>query len=300
MSPNRLTSAEQRPQKAVFGSAGGSCQLASSSTSSLDVAHSIARFHDNVEIVVAQFQDFIDRERWRFEAHDGNLFHMAFREIVTYRSFLQSVISRHDAIAVLYRASIEAQHQSIQGRVPGTPLTPDELAQLNVMGEQGRALRMEIESFYLFSAILLDRVAAAVGFYFEGRPSAAWERHSTLVKRIGGYSRTRNIAVPERFQSLAESLKTAISNFRHEQVVHERSLRALRATGFRTGEGPRLLLSNLYPTPDDRQYESMPLGELVLKIDEYLNSVIQLIVENRARTPLTLDGQANAVSSSTL
>ncbi len=238
--------------------------------------------------MIHHFQAFIDQERWRFDTRDNNLFHFSFREIVTYRSFLDIVRSRSDAVGREYLDCIEAYSKSLEGSVSGNYLTPAQQAMLDRWRALSLGLRLEIETWHLFASILLDRVSAAIGFYFEGAPSEAWARHSKLTKRLEAYARSRNISVPERFLELASSLKTSIMEFRHEQVVHEKSLRAIRATGFQTGQGPRLLLSNLYPTPADQQHESLHLAEAAVMIDDYLTVVTELLIRNRDHTPLQL------------
>jgi hypothetical protein len=236
---------------------------------------------------VVHFQAFIDTERWRFETRDNNLFYFAFHEIATYRSFLDIIQSRSDAIGKDYLDCMEAYSKTVEGSSGGY-LTLAQQATLDRWRELSLALRLEIETYYLFATILLDRVAAAIGFYFEGTSSKTWARHSSLAKNLEAYATARNISVPQRLLDLAVSLKDAVSGFRHEQVVHQGSLRAMRATGFQTGQGPRLLLSNLYPTPGDQQHESLYLAEAAVMIDEYLTTVIELLANNRDRTPLQL------------
>ena len=237
--------------------------------------------------MIQSFQAFIDTERWRFETRDNNLFYFAFHEVATYRFFLDIVQSRSAAIGKDYLDCMEAYGKSVEGSSGGY-LTPAQQAMLDRWRELSLALRLEIETYYLLATILLDRVAAAIGFYFEGTSSKAWARHSALAKNLEAYASARNISVPQRLLDVAASLKDAVSGFRHEQVVHQGSLRAMRATGFQTGQGPRLLLSNLYPTPDDQQYESLPLTDAAVMIDDYLTAVVELLATNRNRTPLQL------------
>jgi len=245
---------------------------------------------------VVHFQAFIDTERWRFDTRDNNLFYFAFREVAAYRAFLDIIRSRSDSIGKDYLERIDAYGRSVEGSSGGY-LTPDQQAMLDRWSELSLALRLEIETYHLFAAILLDRVAAAISFYFEGTSSKAWSRHSTLTKNFEAYAIARNISVPERFLELALTLKQSVQEFRHDHVVHEGSLRVIRATGFQAGQGPRLVLSNLYPAPGDQQHESLHLAEAAVMIDEYLTMVIELLTNNRERTPLQL--VAKGVASST-
>src|SRR5437899_618059 len=50
------------------------------------------------------------------------------------------------------------------------------------MTQLGLMARLEIESFYLLAGVLLERVATALGFYFEGRTESDW-RHSGMTSK---------------------------------------------------------------------------------------------------------------------
>jgi hypothetical protein len=137
---------------------------------------------------------------------------------------------------------------------------------------------MEIESFYLFARILLDKIALAVHFYFGLNQSG----HSLLMKRLD----KAGVPTSARLRTLAKDLGKLIGGFRSEQITHHKELRSIRATGYRTGEGPRVILSNLYPTVGDQQYESKPLEELIATMDDYISEIMALLVVNRDRTAL--------------
>lgn len=221
-----------------------------------------------------RWRDFIDTERWRFDGRDNNLYHVAFREVTVYRAFLGLIQDRYRAAAYEYMARSEAFRLRIEtAAATGTAIGPDTmLEQLQLV------VRMEIESFYLFARILLDKIALAVHFYFGLHQSG----HSLLIRQLA----KAGVLPSERLQTLAKDLGKKIGGFRSEQITHQRELRAIRATGYRTGEGPRMILSNLYPTVGDQQFESRPLEELILAIDDYLSEVIEFLVENRESTAL--------------
>jgi hypothetical protein len=237
--------------------------------------------------VASSFEAFIDAERGRFDTRDNNLFAFAFREIATYRSFLSITEARYETVGTEYIACTDAFP-----REPNSPMTNEEDRLYREMGRLSLALRFEIESFYLFAYILLDKIASAIAFYFEGNAKTGWHKHATLVKRFDDYSQRKGLSKPKRFIEIATPLGTHIAAFRNFQIVHETGLRAIRGTGWRTGERARLTVSNLYPNPDEPQYETRPLNELIAQIDDYLSVIIELVILNRDRTPLKLESKA--------
>ncbi len=237
--------------------------------------------------MVEYLRTFINQERGRFDTRHNNLFAFAFGEIFTYREFLEIIHSRCNAVGVEYKALSLAQMESVSRRQPG-PLTVTEQAVFVRTGELQILVRLEIETFYLFATILLDRVAAAVAFYFDGESSTSWGRHSRMVKLFAGFADRKQLVVPHRFNELMTGMENAVIAFRNRHVAHSRDLRAMRATAFGSDEMPRLAISNLYPTAGDTQADSRPLDDLLRVIDAYLTAVIEMVVLNRDRTGLIL------------
>jgi hypothetical protein len=221
-----------------------------------------------------QWRAFIDTERWNFDGRDNNLYHVAFREVTAYRAFLGLIQGRYRTVGSEYMARSEAfSHRIREAAATAERIGPDpRLEDIQLM------LRMEIESFYLFARILLDKVAFAVHFYFGLNQSG----HSLLTKQLD----KAGLPTSERLRTLAKDLGKQIGGFRSEQITHQKELRAIRATGYRTGEGPRVILSNLYPTDGDQQHESRPLEELIATIDNYLSEIMAFLVVNREQTAL--------------
>ncbi|TMD33781.1 MAG: hypothetical protein E6I89_16670 [Chloroflexi bacterium] len=238
------------------------------------------------------FQTFIDSERWLFETRDSNRFHVAFREVSLYRSFLTIVRSRADVVGAEAERSHLELSESLRGGAGAVSAESEVL--MERVGDLNVNLRLEIESFHLFANILMDRSAAAIGFYFLGAPSRAWRSSAWLADRLAELAAQDRAVVPGALVPALQALRQDLSNFRNEHIVHDENLRSVRGTGFRTGEGARLTLVKLYPTgdellPESRQPESRPLADLERLIDDYLVAVTHLLGMNRERTAFQID-----------
>ncbi len=221
-----------------------------------------------------QWRAFIDTERWNFDGRDNNLYHVAFREVTVYRAVLGLIQDRYRAAGSEYMARSEA----FTLRIRTAAASAERIGPNARLEELQLMLRIEIESFYLFARILLDKIALAVHFYFGLNQSG----HSLLIKQLA----KAGLPASERLRTLAKDLGKQIGGFRSEQITHQRELRAIRSTGYRTGEGPRVILSNLYPTVADQQYESRPLEALIAAIDDYLSEIMEFLAVNREQTAL--------------
>ena len=233
------------------------------------------------------FESFISDERGRYETQDNNRFAFAFGEVATYRFMLPVVEHRYRETSSASQATLDLFHIALNDHPSGSPMNERQLALMEAWRVANLRLRMEIETYYLFGTILLDRTAAGISLFFDGSPKR-WFRHSRLCDSFESTAAEEGLRLPSDFIRLARSLMNQVSDFRHEGVAHEKTLRAFRAVNYRPGEDARLFLHRLYPQPKDMTQESRPLGELSALIDTYLTTVANLVVTNRSRSALRL------------
>ncbi len=156
--------------------------------------------------------------------------------------------------------------------------------------DEGIALRtnlhLEIESFYLFAKILLDKMARSVEYYFGSAPRLPLDSHDDLAKRIVDYAAAKQLDVTEEFVSKANSWRERVSDYRDYNIAHEKSPRTLRATALDAEGGTRMVLVRLFPTERDRQVESEPLENLLPQLDQYIQNLIDVLKVNQDKTNL--------------
>jgi len=232
---------------------------------------------------------FIESERARFINTDSNKFAFSFFQIARYYEFIRTIISRHDDAGLKFVANTLA----FTAAVPSGDgsLTHEQQALL----EEGRRLtslvHLEIESFYLFAKILLDKIARSIEFYFGPVRGRALDSHDDLVKNFGIYSATKKLRVPGGMPELSSSLKKDVSDFRDYEIAHEKSPRRVSGTVIGADGRTKLASINIYPTPNDRQVESKNLDGLLTAIDAYIDELIELVTTNRHLTKLKLGGR---------
>jgi hypothetical protein len=121
-------------------------------------------------------------------------------------------------------------------------------------------LHLDIESFYLFAKIYLDKIAHAFEFYFGPGRGKSMDSHDQLVKNFPAYAKEKGLTLPSDLMSIATRLKSDISDYRDYEIAHEKSPRRLSGTVFDTEGKMRIIATHLYPTKKDQQkgVESTP------------------------------------------
>ncbi len=244
----------------------------------------------------SNFTDFIVSEKDRFENRHNNMFAFAFSHITIYREYLQILLDQHK---ISSKKFIE-NHQALQKTfLPGTHKLTQQQLEIQVAG---RALttqaHLEIESFYLFAKILLDKIANAIEFYFgEGR-SLPLTSHDKLTKNIEKYAEIKGLTIDKKLIETINRLKTDISDFRDYQIQHiakERNPRTMKGTLFDAEGNVRLSLNHLYPTDKDKQHDTKTLADLIDEIDEYIEVIVKFTKANSDKTVLELEKNEKAV-----
>jgi hypothetical protein len=241
--------------------------------------------------MIKKLDEFISKHRNKFENRDNNRFAFSFSSITRYSQFLQIILERYTQASSRYVQNIQQIQRSLRDDKSGT--VNQEQSKLL---EDGRILyiylHLEIESFYLFAKILLDRAARSIELYFGTARGLALDSHDDLVKRIERYCTIKKIALPKDFLSKIIELKREINDFRDYEITHEKSPRTIRGTSFNTDGKTRLTLNVIYPTEKELkekkyQRESAFIDDLRIKIDEYLDSLVDFIETNADKTVLS-------------
>src|SRR5262245_7625489 len=130
----------------------------------------------------SRLRGFVASERDRFSDEHNNSFALAFSEIDRYSAFIEIILSRYTEATHSYTPHTDALTASV---LPASnPLTSDQLATLNHSTEANDLLQLEIESFYLFAKIMLDKVARVIAFYFGQARGLALDSHDNLTQRF--------------------------------------------------------------------------------------------------------------------
>jgi len=149
------------------------------------------------------------------------------------------------------------------------------------------AHHLEIESFYLFSKILLDKIARFTQFFFGQIRAKPLTSHDDLAKHLDDYVAQYQLQLPVGFRDSVQNLKVQIADFRDHFIAHEQSPRTQRGTTWQNAEPGRLTLNRVYQRPTDPSPVSGNVPELYDSLERHLRLFLQFIKDNFDKTGLT-------------
>lgn len=222
---------------------------------------------------------FRDTERWFYSDMDQNLFAIAISQADRFYEFLRIIKARLDAARGPF---VELNLRLQQHDAPGIrAVTVEEALALQQSGALGATIELDIESFYVFAKITLDKIAHFLERYFGPERGCTLGSHDKLVTFFARYRDAKGLSVPEDFMGQAKSLAETVSLFRDKQIEHQRSPRRLVGLAW-TGDGDlRLAPTHVNPKVGDRPQTSAPLGPIPNDLDRYLQSVFEMVRTNR-------------------
>jgi len=234
--------------------------------------------------IVDRFVTFVVSERNRYDAHDNNRVGFSLGQIGRYLRFVEIAKSRYLSVS---REVAERFKKKMEDACmnPGTrELNPEEIADLEKDGQLHQLLHFEIESFFLFAKILLDKVAHFIEDYFGKAHGVSLRSHDKLCKAIEQYSKSKNLVVPPGMNDSMVELRSLIADYRDKHIAHFHNPRALHATQISANGGTQIGISTLYPNDRDK-FSSSPAVEHVCSIVElYMKQLETLIETNRNKS----------------
>jgi hypothetical protein len=225
--------------------------------------------------------EFIRRGRDRFAVDDGNILAFSFGKVTRHLVFLEIIRQRYKEASAAFIGNSEAFRATIK---PGGPYAMTQ-EQLRLQAEGwplSNLVHLEIESFYLFAKILLDELAHAIENYFGPARGLSLDSHDDLAKSLRAYADVKGLTVPEEFEKAVADLRQRISDFRDQQIAHEKSPRTMRGTTWDATGEVMLATNRLYPKDGDKQVNSESLSSLASAIEGYIDHV-DLIETNQSR-----------------
>ena len=114
-------------------------------------------------------------------------------------------------------------------------------------------LHLDIETFYLFAKILLDRIADTLGLVFGVKWKRSGSSYSDLSIRFTALCGQKGLEIlPDDLPALISKL-WAIVDYRNKLIKHPGDSPVGRGTLFAPGEASSIVASRMYPTEEDAE-----------------------------------------------
>jgi hypothetical protein len=241
-----------------------------------------------------KWRDFLRAESPNYAQSGLNRLCHAVDPLVRYEWYVRTIFSRHSVLTREFQLLSGGFQDMLTGASRGGhQLSSEQQRLLLRRGQLSGHISMEIETFYLFAKILLDRIAIFIEHYFGQLRGVSIHSHDKLTKNLPRFLRGHSMDAPHGLQSTLSEVKRRIADFRDYQIAHEQGSQTIRGTLWKPGEEPRLVMAPAHPSTRKEgtvQAESESLGVLVAEIDFYIDCVQALVAANRDRcrflTPL--------------
>jgi hypothetical protein len=232
---------------------------------------------------MSALSDFIGTERDRYMGEDNNRFAFSLGQVSRYYEFLLIIMERYQqASKELVNNTKEVMEISKKKKDSTLNEKERELFTRNV--PLSNLLHLEIESFYLFSKILLDKIAHFLEDYFGKTHGMSLRSHDKLTKYFEKFTTVKGLTVPAKISETILVLKSYVSDYRDKEISHRNNPRSLMVTMF-DGKGmTKIARTQFLPNEKDGQIESKELPELMAAIDEYILQVILIVSDNREKS----------------
>jgi hypothetical protein len=187
---------------------------------------------------------FIDAVEGVAETRTRNVLAASLGRWTRYREWLTIIVDRLEQANAAAAQGLDYLTQLKPGQVQQGPQVTQFYQQMN---QANSALHLEIESFYVFAKILLDRIADTWCFYFNVTLPGLGSSHSRLSRRFTTICADRGVP-PEPLAEVMARLTTSVVEVRTDVIEHQENPRHIPGTLWDPGkQRVRLVASFLYP-----------------------------------------------------
>jgi hypothetical protein len=198
-----------------------------------------------------KYQEFIWSERDRCHGYDNNRFAFSIGQALRYYEYLFIICDRYKTNSKEFIRIIKEFHKLIKEK-GGDKLKEDELALLSQQHDLSAIIHLDIESFYVFSKIFLDKLSHFIQDYFGNVRAHSLSSHAKMIKNISGYAEIIGIKSIGSLKYKADELNKTITDYRDKEITHQNNPRTIRGTGYSRDGDTTISTTYLYPNESEQ------------------------------------------------
>lgn len=225
---------------------------------------------------------FLEAERRRLGTAQGNMLGMVLGEVLHYQHVVRRVLDRYETLNSEYLAIHDRLQASLSGSgEKSSPLTDEQQRLSDQSRQRGDELRQEIETYCLFSRILLDKMTQTLVACL-GPGTGEQTSHRRFIATIDTYLGEKKLApLSSELKTCMQQFETSIIDFRDHAVVHAKSPRGLRGLAWnRDRREAYLIYHRLYPRETDKQINGLSPSELMRDLEQYTDLWLSYLEQN--------------------
>ena len=228
------------------------------------------------------------------ERNHSNILSSSLSQPIRYADFVEIIHSRVKKTAAKF---IRSKNESWALRrkldqKAGKPryLTKKEETQSQQGFRIGQTLQLEIESFYLFSKIYLDKTAHFLEVYFGEIQNCSFESFSKFTSKLDLLESAHGFKVEHELREIIVKVEKEIVDFRNKKIAHAKMPRLDRGLTWNK-KGTVLITSGFfYPKPTDKYFQTADVEDLLKLLEQYTNLWASFIALNRQKSKFQLKG----------
>ena len=212
-----------------------------------------------------------------------------------YLRFVRIVVDRYEAANAAYvdhSIRFKAKMREAAGGTGGSSsrrLTEEESKEFLAKWTLGETLYLEIECFYLFAKILLDRVADVVCLYFGHQRPGKGSSHSRLIN--GAFVHIcRSKSIDDRgLMAMLEDLHRRVVRHKTDVVEHLADPRWFPGIGFGGDHRVTVSMGLTAPNEGETEFDTRETEDpaaLLKEIEDYVVAVIDFLETNLEKSVL--------------
>jgi hypothetical protein len=210
-----------------------------------------------------------------------------------YYEYLMVVWPRYKAISRVYVQATREQWVRWMAESAGSrTVTEEEWRERDLSTKRQTLLHLELETIFLFSSILLDRIAACTQYYF-GRGSRQWRSFQSMKEHLESYCQNRGLPAPsDKMIEVIQWLHKNVSEFRHLLVVHKHEndyrVRLQFGTGWSNDDDEAYFNVGLMdPQGNEQPFLSEKPQNILNNLNQLLEQWVEYLRSNRDKRKLS-------------
>lgn len=226
------------------------------------------------------------------QLRETNLINLTLNEIKVYLGFLDIIFNRYIETGIKWRKVTKEFQGSLEKK--GGVMSDKQITLFNRMSELNNQLRLEIESFFLFCHILLNKITNYPGVYLSRsyRRGIKCGSHNQFWKDVKGEPRFSPI--DKELIEKEEWLQEKVTDHRDHLITHtfgKEQIARMLIKGiacYQEGKGFSMMSSTIYPDEKaSSQTNSVPIEEIVPSIERYIELFFEFLEQNKDKSILT-------------
>ncbi len=218
-------------------------------------------------------------------SRDAAALHGSFGHILRGYRYLELIHERHVPTAKHYKELLSQFIARMDPAFEGGAITyDDEMATMDAdMADLLDVAHVDLETFYLFAKIVLERTAQYVELYFGSEPKLSIRTHDKLRANFSEFAQRRGLVIPDGFDDAFAHVHDMVFTHQSESATNDA----------RVAQSPSdLMIAHTDKTPGPNGASagvmrlSLTTGQLLNVVDAYLRTVLELIRANPNRAKL--------------